>query len=371
MSDDEAIQQLESALALQKKAFLKNQWPSIEERKANVGKIASMLLTNRDAIREAMTKDFGSHPTAMTDMIEVLGVAGRAAYVLSQIDKWTAFDSRDVDAQMYGAAAKGEVRYQPKGVIGNIVPWNFPLDLSLGPLCEMLAAGNRVIIKPSEFTPATGAILAKMVKENYPADLVTVVNGGLDLSKRFTQLKWNHLLYTGNPAVGKIVMGEAAKNLVPVTLELGGKCPAIMTKGSVSDENVEVILGTKMLKNGQMCISVDYVLVPRADLDTFTKIAEKMFQDKLSSYVASTDCTGIISERHMQRINTMVKEAEDAGVKSIQLGGQAAKENPGRQLPLTLLINPPRHLAVMTEEIFGECSPQEGPPHEFQDSRPC
>ena len=178
--------------------------------------------------------------------------------------------------------------------------WNFPLDLSLGPLCEMLAAGNRVIIKPSEFTPATGALLAKMIAETYPEDLVTVVNGGLELSKRFAQLKFNHILYTGNPAVGKLVMGEAAKNLVPVTLELGGKCPAIMQKGSVNDENVETIVRTKMIKNGQMCISVDYVLCPRADVAAFTNAAEKLGNTKLSDYTSSADNTGIISERHLK-----------------------------------------------------------------------
>jgi coniferyl-aldehyde dehydrogenase len=221
----------------------------------------------------------------------------------------------------------------------------------------MLAAGNRVIIKPSEFTPATGALLAKMIKETFPEDLVTVVNGGLDLSKRFTQLKFNHILYTGNPAVGKIVMGEAAKNLVPVTLELGGKCPAIMTKGSVNDENIENILGTKMLKNGQMCISIDYVLCPRSDVDTFTNSAEKLFKDKLSDYATSADNTGIISERHLSRITKLVEEAEKAGVVSIKLGGDAAKENPKRQLPLTLLVNPSRDLGVMTEEIFGPILP--------------
>jgi coniferyl-aldehyde dehydrogenase len=235
--------------------------------------------------------------------------------------------------------------------------WNFPVDLSLGPLCEMLAAGNRVIIKPSEFTPHTGALLAKMIRENYPEDLVTVINGNLGLSKRFTQLKFNHILYTGNPAVGKLVMGEAAKNLVPVTLELGGKCPAIMTAGSVNSVNVESILGTKMLKNGQMCISVDYVLVPEKDVDTFTSAAEKMFNEKLSNYAQSADNTGIISERHMQRINTMISDAEKAGVKSIKLGGDAAKENAKRQLPLTLLVNPGRDLSVMQEEIFGPVLP--------------
>ena len=122
MSDDAAaIKQLENALALQKKAFLKNQYPSIEERKANIGKIPAMVLGNRDAIREAMFKDFGTHPTATTDMVEILGVAGRAAYVMSKVEEWTKYDSRDVDPQMYGSTAKGEVRYQPKGVIGNIV----------------------------------------------------------------------------------------------------------------------------------------------------------------------------------------------------------------------------------------------------------
>ena len=248
MSDDTAaIKQLGEALALQKAAFLKNQYPSIEERKNQLSKIGPMLLSNRDAIRAALTKDYGVHPKASTDLIEMLGVAGRAQYVISQLDKWLAVDYREMDAHLYGQS-KAEVRYQPKGVIGNIVPWNFPLDLSVGPLCEMLAAGNRVIIKPSEFTPATGELLAKMIKDTFPADLVTVVNGGLDLSRSFSQAKFNHILYTGNPAVGKLVMGEAARNLVPVTLELGGKCPAIMQPGSVTAENVETIIGVKSLK---------------------------------------------------------------------------------------------------------------------------
>lgn len=235
--------------------------------------------------------------------------------------------------------------------------FNFPLDLSLGPLCEMLAAGNRVIIKPSEFTPATGNLLAKMIGETFPEDLVYVSNGGLDLSKRFTQLKFNHILYTGSPAIGKVVMGEAAKNLVPVTLELGGKCPAIMTPGSVNTDNVENILGTKLLKNGQMCISVDYALVPRKDIDTFTVAAESWFKNKLTDYSQSEDNTGMISSRHLDRITRMVTDAEKAGTRSIILGGEPAKDNSKRQLPLTLLIDPARNLEVMQEEIFGPILP--------------
>lgn len=196
-----------------------------------------------------------------------------------------------------------------------------------------------------------------MIKENYPEDLVTVVNGGLELSKRFSQLKFNHILYTGNPAVGKLVMAEAAKNLVPVTLELGGKCPAIMQKGSVNDENVETIIGTKLLKNGQMCISVDHVVVPRDEVAAFTTAAEKLFKSKLADYTSSDDNTGIISQRHLDRINRLVSDAEKAGVKSIKLGGEIPAENTKRQLPLTLLVDPPRDLEVMQDEIFGPILP--------------
>ena len=237
------------------------------------------------------------------------------------------------------------------------IAWNFPLDLSLGPLCEMLAAGNRVIIKPSEFTPAVGALLQTLVEQHFSTDLVAVVNGGLDLSKAFTQQKFNHILYTGNPEVGKIVMGEAAKNLVPVTLELGGKCPAIMTKGSVNTDNIENILSTKMLKNGQMCISIDYVLCPRSDVETFTQTAIKMFDEKLSDYAASTDNCGIISERHLKRINKMVADAKAAGTTAITLGGEAVEDLAKRQLPLTLLVDPSKDLDVMREEIFGPILP--------------
>ncbi|KIV96109.1 hypothetical protein PV10_00013 [Exophiala mesophila] len=356
MADHEAITRLESVLDLQRKAFIQNPWISIAERKANIKKIPEMVLSNKDEIREALNQDFSSHPAAVSDFVEVLGVVARATYVISKIDEWTASEFRDVDPQMFGKS-KGEIRYQPKGVVGNIVPWNFPIDLSLGPLCEMLAAGNRVIIKPSEYTPATANLLARMIKAAYPEDLVTVVIGGLDLAKRFPQLRFDHILYTGNPAVGKIVMGEAAKNLVPVTLELGGKCPVIMTPGSVTPENVKDILGIKMIKSGQMCISVDHVYCPRSEMENFISEAETYFKDNLADFAVSPDNTGMISERHLGRIKRMITQAEDAQVRSITLGGQASVSANTRQLPLTLVVNPPKDLDIMTDEIFGPILP--------------
>src|SRR5436190_13671435 len=169
---------------------------------------------------------------------------------------------RQAEPALYGSGhAFGQP--QPKGIIGNIVPWNFPFDLSVGPLIEMLAAGNRVVIKPSEYTPACAELLRDMVRATFDRDRVDVVVGGLDLARAFTAVRWDHLLYTGSPAVGREIAKAAAEQLVPVTLELGGKCPAILTEDRIDAESIKQVLGTKTIKNGQMCISVDYCLVPR------------------------------------------------------------------------------------------------------------
>ncbi len=180
------------------------------------------------------------------------------------------------DPALFGTA-QAEIRYEPKGVIGIIAPWNFPFDLALGPLADMLAGGNRVIIKPSEFTPQCGAVMQEIIAQVFSPDQVAVVNGGVELAQEFTSLPWDHLLYTGNPEVGRLVALAAAENLVPTTLELGGKCLAVVFADSVDGETAAQIVGTKLIKNGQMCISVDYCLVPRDSLrDCANLIAEHM-----------------------------------------------------------------------------------------------
>src|SRR3982751_5363700 len=261
-TDAGAIAELHQIVERQRAAFLADPYPSLEERLALLQALAGMVMAHRTQIQEAMSADFGVHPTVATDLIEVLGVAGRAAYAAERLETWMAPEPREVDPAMFGSA-RAFVQPQPKGVVGTIVPWNFPFDLSVGPLIEMLAAGNRVVIKPSEYTPACAELLRDMVRATFDGDRVDVVVGGLELAKAFTRVRWDHLLYTGNPAVGREIAKAAAEQLVPVTLELGGKCPAILTEDSVDEESVKQVLGTKTIKNGQMCISVDYCLVPR------------------------------------------------------------------------------------------------------------
>ncbi|HEV8218908.1 MAG TPA: aldehyde dehydrogenase family protein, partial [Streptosporangiaceae bacterium] len=202
--DGAAIAELHRLHAVQRKAFLADPYPAPDERREMLGALAGMVLGHRDQIRAAMSEDFGAHPDLFTDLVEVLGVAGRAAYAIEQLDSWLAEDVRYTDPALYGTARAG-VRYQPKGVVGNIVPWNFPFDLSLGPLVEMLAAGNRVIIKPSDYTPACGELLRSMVAATFGEDRVAVSVGGLTLAKEFPTLRWDHLLYTGSPAIGREV----------------------------------------------------------------------------------------------------------------------------------------------------------------------
>jgi coniferyl-aldehyde dehydrogenase len=354
VDDGAAIAELYRLHAEQRQAFLADPYPGAAERKGHLTALAGMLLGHREQIRAAMNADFAVHPGLFTDLVEVLGVAGRAAYAAAQIDAWMADDERPVDPAFYGTA-RAAIRYQPKGVIGNIVPWNFPFDLSAGPLVEMLAAGNRVIIKPSDYTPACAELLHQMISETFPEDRVAVSVGGLTLAREFPALRWDHLLYTGSPSIGREVAQAAAANLVPVTLELGGKCPAILIEGSVDAGSVRSVIGTKLIKNGQMCISVDYVLVPRPDVGAFVAHAEQYLARELPGYASSADCTGIITERHLERITAMIDETRAAGATVVSLGG--AGDRATRRLPLTLVVDPPEDLRIMREEVFGPILP--------------
>ncbi|MGI8589651.1 MAG: aldehyde dehydrogenase family protein [Nakamurella sp.] len=354
LDDGPAIAELHRLHALQRKAFLANPYPGADARKGNLMALAAMVMGHRDEIRAAMSSDFGAHPELFTDLVEILGIAGRAASAIEALDGWMAEDERRPDPAFYGTARAG-IRCQPKGVIGNIVPWNFPFDLSLGPLVEMLAAGNRVVIKPSDYTPACAELLQRMLSDTFAEDLVAVSIGGLTLAKEFPTLRWDHLLYTGSPAIGREVARAAAENLVPVTLELGGKCPAILTAGSVDAASVRNIVGTKLIKNGQMCISVDYALVPRAHLADFVTHAEHYLNEELPGYARSADCTGIITQRHLDRITAMIQEAKTSGAQVVELGGEG--DAASRRLPLVLVVDPPKDLRIMQEEIFGPILP--------------
>ncbi len=310
--DTATIIELQEIVERQRAAFLAGPFPSVEERQGLLGALAGMLISHRTQIQEALSSDFGVHAPLSADLIEVLGPAGRAVYAAEALPTWMAAEPRLADPLLFGSG-RAFVQPQPKGVIGNIVPWNFPFDLSVGPLIEMLAAGNRIVIKPSEYTPACAELLREMVHATFDRERVDVVVGGLELARAFTRVRWDHLLYTGSPAVGREIARAAAEQLVPVTLELGGKCPAILTDDSVDAESVKQVLRTKAIKNGQMCISVDYCLVPRGRVEEFAALAAAHVRESMPGYCASEGCTGIISRRHLERIEGMLEDARARG----------------------------------------------------------
>jgi coniferyl-aldehyde dehydrogenase len=355
-TDEAAIAELQEIVRRQRAAFLADPFPSLAERHELLGALAGMLMSHRTQIGEAMSSDFGVHPALAADLIEVLGPAGRAVYAAQQVEGWMAAEPREADPALFGSG-RAFVQPQPKGVIGNIVPWNFPFDLSVGPLIEMLAAGNRVVIKPSEYTPACGELLREMVRATFDRDRVDVVVGGLELARAFTRVRWDHLLYTGSPAVGREIAKAAAEQLVPVTLELGGKCPAILTEDSIDAESVKQVLGTKALKNGQMCISVDYCLVPRGRLEEFAALAADYVRDSMPGYCQSDSCTGMISSRHLERIQGLLEDARARGCDVRPLEDAGDVDPARRQMPISLVIDPPDDLALMQEEIFGPILP--------------
>src|SRR4051794_3291618 len=199
-----------------------------------------------------------------------------------------------------------------------------------------------------------------MVRATFDSERVDVVVGGLELAKAFTAVRWDHLLYTGSPSIGREIAKAAAEQLVPVTLELGGKCPALLADDSIDAESIKQVLGTKALKNGQMCITVDYCLVPRDRLEDFARLAADHVRDAMPGYCQSDSCTGIISARHVDRLEALVAEARDRGCDVRVLEEAGAPDPATRQMPLTLVIDPPDDLGLMREEIFGPVLPVRG-----------
>jgi coniferyl-aldehyde dehydrogenase len=213
------------------------------------------------------------------------------------------------------------------------------------------------VIKPSEYAPASGELLREIVHEAFEPERVEVICGGLELSRAFARVHWDHLLYTGSPATGREIAKAAAENLVPVTLELGGKCPAIIASDSVTAETMKQILGTKAIKNGQMCISVDYCLVPREQVGEFVSLADAHLRNSMPGYCSSDACTGMITSRHLERIEGMLEEARQRGCEVHPLESAEDPDQGTRRLPISLVIDPPDDTILMSEEIFGPILP--------------
>lgn len=345
------IVELETLIDKQKAAFLENLNPSYEERLGWLQSLEKMMLENRQQIQQAITQDFGSHSTVITDMFETGGVLGRNRYIQANLKDWMAPSQRPLLDLVHGSSTV-EVIQQPKGVMGNISPWNFPIECSLVMANDMLAAGNRVIINVSELAPATATLLMETVGNYFPEEVLAIVVGGLEFSQHFASMPWDHLTYTGNTQVGRLIMQAAAANLTPVTLELGGKNPTVFLEDAVNEQQIKEFLSFKFCKNGQICTSPDYVFVPEQLLEQWVEMAKRVWQAAYPVYMGHPDVTGIINHRHFDRLMGLLEEANTSEAEVVALT-EDTPDRETRQMPMYLVVNPSDQLAVMKEEIFG------------------
>jgi coniferyl-aldehyde dehydrogenase len=330
--------------ASQAAAFAAAPYPSAAERRANLTRLLRAVLAHQDDLATAIDRDFAGRSRDEVLFSEIYVAVNAIRHARSKVKRWMAPRPRHVGWPLQPAQAW--VLPQPLGVAGIIVPWNYPVFLSMAPLAGALAAGNRVMLKPSEFTPETSALLARIISETFPPDLVAVALGDSTVGRAFAQLPFDHLLFTGATSVGRDVMRAAAEHLTPVTLELGGKSPALVAPdANIARAAADIVYG-KLLNSGQTCIAPDYVLVPFASLRPFVEGLRKAVE----RYYPDAQYTSIINGKHQQRLLGYLEEASARGVETITLSAT-------RGLAPTILINPPDDLKVMRDEIFGPILP--------------
>ncbi|TNF38358.1 MAG: coniferyl aldehyde dehydrogenase [Deltaproteobacteria bacterium] len=307
-------------------------------------------------IADAIDADFGGRSRHETAMAEVFVVVSYVKYVQKHLKRWMKPSRRHVD--MLFKPAANEVLYQPLGVVGVIAPWNYPFQLAMVPLASAIAAGNRVLLKPSEITAQTAVVLTDMMNELFSSRVVGVVNGGPDVGAAFSRLPFDHLFFTGSTGVGRHIMRAAAEHLTPVTLELGGKSPTIVHRDYPIEKAAERVAVGKCLNAGQTCIAPDYVLCPRDQVDAFVTAFGEAVRKAYPTLADNPDYTAVVNDAHYRRVAGYVDEARDAEVQVVEINPAAEALPPERKkLAPTLLLDPPDALRVMQDEIFGPVLP--------------
>lgn len=353
-----AIEQLRSVLDRQRAAFLRDGPPSYGERREQLRKLLRMVVDNQDRICSVISEDFGGRSCEESRRVEILPTVLGLRHTIKSLRRWMRPSRRATHWATWPSRAR--VEYVPLGVIGVIAPWNYPVSLALGPLTGALAAGNRAMIKPSELTPKTSALLAELIAKTFPEQQVRVATGGVEVAQAFSSLPFDHLLFTGSTSVGRLVMRAASEQLVPVTLELGGKSPTLIDVDAKFDKGVGSLLLGKLYNAGQTCIAPDYLFVHERRVD---EVVDKIRAQVAAMYprlATNDDYTAIINERHRQRLLAYLDDARDKGATLLEVN--PGDEPPERfaeagKLPPTLLLDVDDSMSVMQDEIFGPLLP--------------
>jgi coniferyl-aldehyde dehydrogenase len=352
----DTIQQIESILAAQRAAFLRHGAPGLSQRRDDLKKLRTAILSRRREIEQAIDADFGYRSFHETSMIELLSVAENIGYMRRNLRRFMR-PQRRFPSFTFGPGA-ARILYQPLGVVGVMAPWNYPVVLAVAPLVTALAAGNRVMLKPSEITPRTSECLKRLLAATFPEEQVAVVLGDATVGAAFSALPFDHLVFTGSTRVGSAVMRAASENLVPVTLELGGKSPVIIEKGHVNDRTMGRIVFGKLSNAGQTCVAPDYALVHEDDAEAFVAAFGPMVAKLYPQGPTSPDFSSIINERSYERLKGLIEDARAKGARVLEVGNRPeTAANRAHTLAPTLLVGATDDMLAMREEIFGPILP--------------
>ena len=350
---DELIRRFDALRAAQ----AREPWPRADVRRDRLARVLAIVRDREAEFVAAIDRDFGHRSAHETRLAELHIVAASARHAMRQLRRWMA--PRRVRTPLELKPGWAYVVPQPLGVAGIVSPWNYPVQLALAPAVAALAAGNRVMLKPSEVTPATSSLLAEAIAARFASDEFTVVTGGAELGAAFARLPFDHLFFTGSTAVGRLVAKAAAENLTPVTLELGGKSPAIVVAGADPARLALRLAVGKLLNAGQTCIAPDYALVPAGDVDAWVRALVDAVGTLYPDPMRGDDYTSIVDARHYERLVGLVDDARAHGARIVTIPAGAAPDAVTRRIPPTLVVGATDAMRIMHEEIFGPLLPIE------------
>ena len=348
---------MQQTLEKQKIQSRRQIYPSLSIRTDRLDRMLDMMLEYQSRIPEALSEDFGHRPEMLTKFAELAATFDSIHFIKKNLKSWMKPERRKATPPFNLFGAKAYIQYQPVGVVGIISPWNYPFNLTFGPLAVVLAAGNRAMIKPSEYTPRSSSLMKSMINKYFDADEVEVFPGDASVGQEFSSLHFDHLLFTGSTSVAKKVMEAASKNLVPVTLELGGKSPAIIGESADLKKASDRIWNGKLMNAGQTCIAPDYVYVKEEVLGDWMEATNNSISLMYPSIFDNDDYTSVVNEGHYARLDGYIEDAKNKGANVIEINPSNESEKSHNKMMPTIILNATDDMLVMQEEIFGPIMP--------------
>ncbi len=350
---------MRATLETQRRAFMADLPVTAAVRKDRLKRAMALVKDNRVALARALSDDFGHRSTELSMLTDIMAAVGPLAHALKHVDSWMQPEKRKLDFPLGLLGAKARVEYQPKGVVGVISPWNFPVNLTFAPLANIFAAGNRAMVKPSEYTPVTSALMAELAASLFDASELAFITGGPEVGKAFSELPFDHLIFTGATPIGRHILHAAADNLTPVTLELGGKSPTILSRSAdVGSATARIALG-KLMNAGQICLAPDYLLVPEEQEHAVIGGLQAATASMYPTMLANPDYTSVINGRHRERLEAHVNDARAKGAEVIVVNpaNEDFSQQNTHKMPLHIIRGVSDDMTVMQEEIFGPLLP--------------